>query len=290
MATIKSFEVDRWSERDENGRMKHIGMLKLGEVFEMLKEHLITMDMLPDEYFLIGRDWNEDWELPEYDYAVCVPNFGGSEGIYLDITLVYRDEHEQKCYLDFATGKTLEESADAFLKMARIAAECSLMLNGRGTRYTKANVDVSLNPEQALYLMNLLEQKFVNSMDAKERDMLPGILKQLVSVGSVPVMAAYRQEGELFSLWLHDMPDVRLEAFLSGSSAQKGKLVELMESLPVDDGRHLYLLREEKEPGEYCLHTCDAGKYYHSVHKQDGRRLFGTKEEIIHEIESPDEK
>lgn len=289
MATIKSLEVDRWSERDEKGGIQHIGMLKLGEVFEMLKEHLISKDMLPDEYFMMNRDeWNEDWELPDYDYAVCVPNFGGSEGIYLDISLVYRDEQGHRCCLDFVTGKTLKGSADAFLKMARTAAECSIMLNGRGSRYAKTYVDVSLNQEQALYLVNLLEQKFVNSMDTKERDMLPGILKQFVCVSYVPVMAVCRQERELFSLWLHDIPDVRSEAFLSGSTVQKGKLEELIESLPVDDGQHLYLLREEK-PGIYCLHICDAGNYY-SVHKQEGRRLYGTKEEIIHEIEVPDKK
>ena len=86
MATIKSFEVDRWSEKDEKGRVKHVGMLKMGEVFEMLKEHLLSKNMLPDEYFLIDQDdWHKDQELPEYDYAICIPNFGGSEGIYLDI-------------------------------------------------------------------------------------------------------------------------------------------------------------------------------------------------------------
>ena len=144
MATIKSFEVDRWSEKDEKGRVKHIGMLKMGEVFEMLKEHLLSKDMLPDEYFLISKnDWNEDWELPDYDYAICIPNFGGSEGIYLDISLVYDDEQKQRRHMRFVTGKTLEESADAFLKMARIAAECSLMLNGHGSRYRKSDVDVS---------------------------------------------------------------------------------------------------------------------------------------------------
>ncbi|MCH5248376.1 MAG: hypothetical protein J1E98_00515 [Lachnospiraceae bacterium] len=287
MATIKSFEVDRWSERDEKGRVQHIGMLKLGEVFEMLKEHLISKDMLPDEYFLMNRnDWNKDWELPDYDYAVCVPNFGGSEGIYLDISLIYRDEQEQKQYLNFATGKTLEESVDAFLKMSRIAAECSLMLNGRGSHYTKSDVDVSLNPEQALYLTNLLERNFINNMDTNERDMLTGILKQLVCVCYVSILAVCRQEGELFSLWLHDMPDVRLEALLAESSVQKGKLDELIGLIPVDDKQHLYLIREAKESGEYCLYTHDAGKYYHSFHKQEGRRLFGTKEEIINEIEA----
>lgn len=284
MATIKSFEVDRWSEKDEKGRVKHIGMLKMGEVFEMLKEHLSSKDMLPDEYFLISQnDWNEDWELPDYDYAICIPNFGGSEGIYLDISLVYDDEQKQRRHMRFVTGKTLEESADAFLKMARVAAECSLMLNGHGSRYRKSDVDVSLNPAQTLYLTNLLEKKFINSMDPNEQDMLSGLLKQLVCVSYVPVMAVCRKEDNLFSLWLHNMSDVRLDALILGSFVQKGKLEDLMESLPVDRGQNLCLIREEKT-GEYSLHTCDAGKFYHFVHEQEGRRLFGTKEEIIHEV------
>ncbi len=284
MATIKSFEVDRWSEKDGKGRVKHVGMLKTGEVFEMLKEHLLSKDMLPDEYFLMSQnDWNEDRELPEYDYALCVPNYGGSEGIYLDISLVYQDEQERTRHLRFATGKTLEESADAFLKMARIAAECSLMLNGRGSRYTKSDVDISLNPQQALYLIAMLEKKSVNSMDLNERDMLSGLLKQLVCVSFVPVMAVCRQEDNLFSLWLHDMSDVRLDALMLESVVQKGKLEDLMESLRVDGEQHLCLIREEKT-GEYSLYTCDARKFYHSAHEQEGRRLFGTKEEIIHEV------
>lgn len=286
MATINSFEVDRWSKADGNGRVKHIGMLKMGEVFEMLKEHLSRMNMLPDEYFLINQgDWHEDWELPEYDYAICIPNFGGSEGIYLDISLVYEDEQKQRQHMSFATGKTLEEGADAFLKMARIAAECSLMLNGHGTIYLKENVDVSLNPKQALYLTDLLEKKYANSMDPNERDMLSGLLKQLVCVRFEPVMVVSRREDDLFSLWLHDMPDVRLDVLMPSGSFEIGKLEDLMESLPVDDGRHLCLF-EEKKAGVYSLYICDAGKSYHSLHKQEGCSLFGTKEEIIHEVKS----
>lgn len=290
MAIIKSFEVDRWTERDEKGRVKHIGMLKKGEVFEMLKGYLISRNMLPDDYFLMSWDaCSIDEELPEYDYAVCIPNYGGSEGIYLDISLACHDGQGQRRQMNFATGKTLEEGADAFLKMARVAAECSLMLNGRGTHYTKSAVDVSLNPRQALYLMNLLEKKIVNSTDSEEREMLSGLLKQLVCDSFVSVIAVCHQEENLYSLWLHDMPDVRLEALLSESRVQKGKPDELLEPLRVDDKRHLYLLREEKQ-GEYNLHTCDVGKYYYSAHGQEGRRLFGTKEEIIHEIEAQSKK
>ncbi|MDE7433346.1 MAG: hypothetical protein K2N34_15735 [Lachnospiraceae bacterium] len=286
MATIKSFEVDRWSEKDGNGRVEHIGMLKMGEVLEMLKEHLLSKNMLPDEYFLINQDdWHEDQELPEYDYAICIPNFGGSEGIYLDISLVYEDEQKRRQHMNFATGKTLEEGADAFLKMARIAAECSLMLNGHGTIYLKENVDVSLNPKQALYLTDLLEKKYVNSMEPNERDMLSGLLKQLVCVSFEPVMAVSRREDDLFSLWLHDMPDVRLDVLMASGSYEIGKLEDLIELLPVDDGRHLCLIQERKAD-VYSLYILDAGKSYHSLHKQEGRRLFGTKEEIIHEVKS----
>lgn len=113
--------------------------------------------------------------------------------------------------------------------------------------------------------------------------MLSGLLKQLVCVSFVPVMAVCRQEDNLFSLWLHDMSDVRLDALMLESVVQKGKLEDLMESLRVDGEQHLCLIREEKT-GEYSLYTCDARKFYHSAHEQEGRRLFGTKEEIIHEV------
>ena len=282
MATIKSFEVDRWSEKDEKGRVKHVGMLKMGEVFEMLKEHLLSKNMLPDEYFLIDQDdWHKDQELPEYDYAICIPNFGGSEGIYLDISLVYEDEQRQ--HMRFATGKTLEEGADAFLKMARIAAECSLMLNGHGTIYLKENVDVSLNPQQALYITDLLEKKYVNSMDPNEQAMLSGLLKQLVCVSFESVMVVSRQEDDLFSLWLHDMPDVRLDVLMPRGSFQIGKLEDLMESLPVDDGQHLCLLEEKKQEYTDCISVMPENRIIPCISRK-GARLSGTKEEIIHEV------
>ena len=121
MEKIKSIEVDKWSEPDENHRVKHLGMITRGEAFEQLKAHLESKGLLPDEYFLPGMDGKLEDELPDYDIAECVPNFGGSEGIYLDITLIYVEKG--KVHRDrFATGKTLEESADAFFRMSQIGA------------------------------------------------------------------------------------------------------------------------------------------------------------------------
>ena len=40
MARIRSFNLDRWSEPDEQRRVRHIGMADARETFEKLKKHL----------------------------------------------------------------------------------------------------------------------------------------------------------------------------------------------------------------------------------------------------------
>lgn len=150
MEKIKTFDLDRWSEPDEKNHVRHIGMADAKETFEKLEAHLKEKGMLPDEYFLYNMDFKTRCrELPDYDFALCVPNFGESEGIYLDIELVYSEEDGERKGIRFATGKTLKEDADAFFWMARIAAECSLMLNGRGRTYEKHNVELILTDEEA---------------------------------------------------------------------------------------------------------------------------------------------
>ena len=40
--------------------------------------------MLPDEYFLYDVDMRtKARELPDFNFALCVPNFGGSEGDFI---------------------------------------------------------------------------------------------------------------------------------------------------------------------------------------------------------------
>ena len=106
MEKIRTFELDRWSEPDEQHRVRHIGMADAKETFEKLETHLKEKGMLPDEYFLYDVDMRtKARELPDFNFALCVPNFGGSEGIYLDIDLIYCDEEEKPavCYgKDFA--------------------------------------------------------------------------------------------------------------------------------------------------------------------------------------------
>lgn len=96
MAKIQTFELDRWSEPDENHRVKHIGMADAKETFDKLKTHLEAHGLLPDEYFSFsGKYEGLTGELPEFEEALCIPNFGSSEGIYLD-TLTSSSDIKQK--------------------------------------------------------------------------------------------------------------------------------------------------------------------------------------------------
>lgn len=113
MTKIKTFELDRWSEPDEKRRVRHIGMADAKETFDRLQTHLELKGLLPDEYFLFSDELTG--ELPEFDQALCIPNFGASEGIYLDISLACRDKVGKRYFQNFATGKTLGETADDYV-------------------------------------------------------------------------------------------------------------------------------------------------------------------------------
>ena len=123
-----------WSEPDERQRVTKIGMKAYGDVFNELKSKLEDAGLLPDEYFELSPYADERHSIPEFDEAVCQVNFGGSEGIYLDIFLKCQNAAGQHNLITFATGKTLGEDTSDFYKMSLIAGECSMLLNGNGCK------------------------------------------------------------------------------------------------------------------------------------------------------------
>lgn len=120
-----------WSEPDEKGRIRKIGMRACQDVFDELKEKLEEAGFLPNEYFLMDHSF-ENKKMPNFSEAVCSVNFGGSEGIYLDVRLHYYDENNNPVRRCFATGKTLGDTTMDFYKMSLAAGECSMLLNGDG--------------------------------------------------------------------------------------------------------------------------------------------------------------
>jgi len=131
MRVIKTIETEIYEPIKGTNRVKFTGMITAEQAFDQLYKHLEQVGLLPDEYFSLFFQAREK-TLPQFHTAVCSANWGGSEGIYVDIDLIYVENQQSKTF-HLATGKTLERNGDAFMKMSRIAAECSMMLNGHGS-------------------------------------------------------------------------------------------------------------------------------------------------------------
>lgn len=131
---LNTIAIDKYEPvPDKPHYVQCVGTMTYHEAFEQLKSHLKDLGMLPDEYFeLSSHERNPLAHIPQdWREFICNTSFGGSEGIYLDISI--NTQSGTKC---FATGKTLSEDTDSFLWMSRIAAECNLMLNGNGIQMT----------------------------------------------------------------------------------------------------------------------------------------------------------
>lgn len=168
---MKTIGIDRYVPQEDNAYAARVtGQLTYGEVFDQLKAHLEYVEMLPDEYLMFSPEINpDDHILKDWRSFRLNTAFGGSEGIYIDISL---DTDHGKT--DFATGKTLNESTEDFVKMCRIAAECDLMLNGNGeVRELPCNVRELLK-ERSIVHGNICDLTFyVTSYDTENRGREP---------------------------------------------------------------------------------------------------------------------
>ena len=130
----ETIKTEIYGEPDEQERVKKIGMRTFGEVFNELKENLDKAGLLPDDYFELSSFVKENSPMPDFNEAICYANFGGSEGIYVDVLLQCKNAVGQNNLMSFAVGKTLGEATADYYKMSLIAGECSMLLNGNGSK------------------------------------------------------------------------------------------------------------------------------------------------------------
>lgn len=168
---MKTIGIDRYVPQEDNAYAARVaGQLTYREVFDQLKAHLKYVEMLPDEYFDLSPEINPDDHIPK-DWRGFRLNtaFGGSEGIYIDISL--DTDHGTT---DFATGKTLKDSTEDFIQMSRIAAECDLMLNGNGCVCELPRDVRELLKERSIVHGNVCDFTFyVTSFDSENRGREP---------------------------------------------------------------------------------------------------------------------
>ena len=117
---MEPIELSRWEPSPEDPRRKqYAGQRTAQEVFEELRHRLEGMGYLPDEYFLMNRDWENGREIPRGADIFCTTDYGGSEGIYLDVSLQW-DENETA-----APSPKVSSPARRWAKPAQIWTGCS---------------------------------------------------------------------------------------------------------------------------------------------------------------------
>lgn len=165
------------------------------EVFSDIKKILTEEGLCPEEYFTLSypTSCRADEPFPEISDLFCNAQWGGSEGIYLDITInVFDSEEEQYKQISFITGKTLSESEDAFDRMQYIGGYVYRLLMGDGnvharyillhnSRQDKAVLDEKLNYEFISLMKKHLYSQKEDSVIATEELALKAMILKAVT-------------------------------------------------------------------------------------------------------------
>ncbi len=173
------------------------------EVYEELKHRLEGMGYLPDEYFLLDDVWEDGKVVPRDADLFCTTDYGASEGIYLDVRLIWYGEDGKPVIKTFATGKTLGESSSDMDRMFLISSAITKAFHGEHGAYarfqrledgTKAEgVVLHLSPKEKRVLMDaLVEQRMrqeaqMTNTEQLLRRMAGSITAYMDEVGARPL-------------------------------------------------------------------------------------------------------
>jgi len=139
---MKRIETEIWVPVPENPRkIKFAGTRTSGEVFAELRHRLESTGYLPDEYFSLSSKWdNGDRRMPEGAQIFSTVDYGGSEGIFIDVYLKWFDVEKNKNLTEsFIMGKTLGETEHDLDRMNLIASAVTKAFHSDGvhTRYIR---------------------------------------------------------------------------------------------------------------------------------------------------------
>ena len=168
---MKRIEFERWEPDAENPRrLKYAGQRAAEEVYQELKARLDSVGYLPDEYLLLDNRWQNGREMPRDAGFFCRTDYGGSEGIYLDVFLDWYEDGQHKTE-HFMTGKTLGESGADLDRMSLISSAITKAVRGDNIVHARYMV-VGAQPEpEETMTLNLTpdEQRLVAQALAEQR-------------------------------------------------------------------------------------------------------------------------
>ena len=168
---MKQIEFERWEPDAENPRrLKYAGQHAAEEVYQELKARLDSVGYLPDEYLLLDNRWQNGREMPRDAGFFCRTDYGGSEGIYLDVFLDWYEDGQHKTE-HFMTGKTLGESGADLDRMSLISSAITKAVRGDNIVHARYMVvGAQPEPEETMSLnLSPDEQRLVAQALAEQR-------------------------------------------------------------------------------------------------------------------------
>ena len=168
---MKQIEFERWEPDAENPRrLTYAGQRTAEDVFHELEARLDSVGYLPDEYLLLDRRWQNGREMPRDAGFFCRTDYGGSEGIYLDMFLEWYEDSQHKTE-HFMTGKTLGEGGADMDRMSLISSAITKAVRGDNIVHARYMVvGAQPEPEETMLLhLNPDEQRLVAQALAEQR-------------------------------------------------------------------------------------------------------------------------
>ena len=168
---MKRIEFERWEPDAENPRrLKYAGQRAAEEVYQELKARLDSVGYLPDEYLLLDNRWQNGREMPRDAGFFCRTDYGGSEGIYLDVFLDWYEDGQHKTE-HFMTGKTLGESGADLDRMSLISSAITKAVRGDNIVHARYMVVGGQSGPEETMSLNLSpdEQRLVAQALAEQR-------------------------------------------------------------------------------------------------------------------------
>ena len=168
---MKQIEFERWEPDAENPRrLTYAGQRTAEDVFHELEARLDSVGYLPDECLLLDRRWQNGREMPRDAGFFCRTDYGGSEGIYLDVFLEWYEDSQRRTE-HFMTGKTLGESDADMDRMSLISSAITKAIRGDNSVHARYMVvGAQPEPEETMLLhLNPDEQRLVAQALAEQR-------------------------------------------------------------------------------------------------------------------------
>ena len=167
---MKPIELELWKPNPEDPRyMKYVCQPVAEAVFMELGQRLEDMGLMPDEYFLMDREWENGREIPKGADVFVTTDYGESEGVYLDGYLKWHEDG-RLVTKPFFTGKTLGETGADLDRMFLISSAITKAFHGDRGQYARCvklgpeeqsgDIVVNLTPdEQRIFIGALLERR-----------------------------------------------------------------------------------------------------------------------------------